>query len=75
MDDLDRAKLLEQSEREQLLQQHRQRLREKPLYIEGVACCRDCETSIEERLTAGIDACRCMECQRLKERREKHYAG
>ena len=75
MDDLDRAKRLEQSERERLIQQHRQRLREQPLNIEGVACCRDCGTSIEDRLAAGIDACRCIECQRIKERRGQQYAG
>ncbi|OED43599.1 hypothetical protein ACH42_09820 [Endozoicomonas sp. (ex Bugula neritina AB1)] len=74
MDDLDRAKIIEQEERERVIEHHRNRRKETPLYIEGRPCCRDCDVSIEERLAAGIEACRCIECQRIKEHREKVYA-
>lgn len=74
MDDLDRAKDAGMADREQAIKRQLNRFKEKPLIIEGEACCRDCEESIEARLAAGIEASRCLECQQRKEHKEKGYA-
>jgi RNA polymerase-binding transcription factor DksA len=74
MDIFDRAGRLEQAERDQVIRQHQSRPKEAPIIIEGEACCRDCEESIEDRLKAGIEASRCLECQQRKEHKEKGYA-
>ncbi|KEQ19183.1 TraR/DksA C4-type zinc finger protein [Endozoicomonas numazuensis] len=74
MDDLDRAKELEIADREQAIKRQLNRVKESPIYINGEACCRDCEESIEHRLAAGIEASRCLDCQQRKEHKEKGYA-
>jgi len=45
---------------------------EKPLYLDGVRCCLDCEEPIpEERLRIKPNSVRCVECLTLHEARKK----
>ncbi|WP_299734025.1 hypothetical protein [uncultured Endozoicomonas sp.] len=74
MDQFEQASELEQYERQRILDQHRQRRQESPLFINGEPCCRDCEISIRNRIEAGINACRCIDCQLRHEKKGKHYA-
>ena len=45
---------------------------ERPLYLDGVRCCLDCEEPIPEaRLDANPDAVRCTSCQTAKDNRDR----
>lgn len=76
MDDVDRAKELEQEHRlravENELASHIER--ESPLIINGVRCCVDCRDPIPaKRLAARPDSVRCIECKQIKEQKQRGY--
>lgn len=73
MDEADHAKLREMGFRDEALKRHRERAEAddaaKPLIIDGVVCCRDCQEPIEpERLRARPNAARCIDCKTIWER-------
>ena len=74
MDDIDRAKQRERSDRQAALaaQLERAKETEKPLVIDGQRCCLDCEVPIsKERLEARPESVRCIDCKTQKEQRYK----
>ena len=73
MEQLDQASAIEQHETATIVARHQNRQQLPPIYLNGEPCCRDCETLIKHRIEAGIDACRCLECQQWHERKEKRY--
>lgn len=69
VDDIDRAQQREQLDRDAAMRAARQQEHERPLLIDGKACCRGCGEPIPlARLRARPGACRCIECQELHER-------
>jgi phage/conjugal plasmid C-4 type zinc finger TraR family protein len=72
MDIIDDAQELTEFHRQQSIRDAlngRYRERERPLIIDGVRCCRDCEEIIPAaRLRANPYAVRCTACQERKDR-------
>ena len=72
MDQIDRAKELDQMHRTDALARHSNRAKEQPYLIDGLRCCPDCDDVItNERLTANPDAIRCVECQNIKDKKDR----
>ena len=61
-DQLDQASTLEQSARDYALKKQQQQ-KEKPLIINGVRCCLDCEIEVLPARIKSVDAVRCVMCQ------------
>jgi RNA polymerase-binding transcription factor DksA len=70
-DQFDQASKLEQLAISKALQNHQQQ-KEKPLVINDVRCCLDCEDSIALRRVKSVDAVRCIGCQVHHEALQKH---
>lgn len=76
MDDLDKAKVLEMTQRKIALNNQLQQAKETdpPLYIDGVRCCVDCGDAIsQKRLTVRPESVRCMSCKTIKEEQQKRF--
>ena len=74
MDDLDRAQLLEEAERDAALQRvlNRTQTESPKVTFLGVRICIDCEEPIgRNRLKAKPDAVRCIDCETINEK--KHH--
>lgn len=73
MDDADRAKDLEMSQRQTALadQQRRAMITDKPLVIDGQIHCRDCQEPIPlARLAVQPNSARCVTCKQTQENRQ-----
>jgi DnaK suppressor protein len=71
VDDIDRAKQLEQWQRQRALDEQlaRGRAQQTPRSVDGVRVCLDCEAPIPaQRLAYLPGAVRCVQCQTLAER-------
>lgn len=75
MDDADRAKKIEQLHRRAALEMAKRHPEPPQKMIAGNVLCIDCDDAIsKERLAAKPDAARCIECQSIKDKKEKHRA-
>lgn len=73
-DQLDQASTLEQNARDYALKKQQQQ-KEKPLIINGVRCCLDCEEIIPIQRVKSVNAVRCITDQVHHEALQKHYRG
>jgi hypothetical protein len=73
-DQFDQASKLAQLEISKALQNHQQR-KEKPLVINGVRCCLDCEIAVEPKRVTLVDSIRCIGCQVHHEALQKYQRG
>lgn len=76
MDQLDKAQILEEADREHGIDAvlHRS-VEEQARDAAGVIRCLDCDAAIDaERLAVLPTACRCVECQQIHEKTERRYA-
>lgn len=74
MDEADRAKTLEQEDRQRALDAHANRSREteQPREVDGVRICLDCGEPIDPaRLQARPESVRCIWCKHIKEHRQR----
>lgn len=74
MDDLDRAKDLENFQRDNALNAQKLKAKEPPQDIDddGTVWCIDCGDEVgTQRLAAKPNAARCIDCQHLSELRDK----
>ena len=70
-DQFDQASKLEQLAIDKAMQNHQQQ-KEKPLVINGVRCCLDCEEPILLERVKSVDAVRCITDQVHHEALQKH---
>jgi len=74
-DENDKATMLETAERDAIINAHVNRPKESPLIINGVRVCKDCEGEIPSaRLKAVADSVRCIGCQTIFDKQQKHRA-
>lgn len=73
-DQLDQASKLEQQSRELALK-NRHSQQEKPLVINGIRSCLDCEEPVEPPRIKLVNAVRCIMCQVFHEATQKHQRG
>lgn len=69
-DAIDNACDLEELQRKQALDKHKKNNTHRPLLIDGVRCCLDCEEDISNRTELLPEVVRCLICQ---EQYEKQY--
>lgn len=74
VDLLDRASGIEERQRELALKRQQSK-KEKPLIIDGVRCCLNCEDIIPIARVKAVDAVRCITDQVLYEASQKHLRG
>lgn len=67
-DIIDNACALEELHRQESLNKHKNNNTHRPLVIDGVRYCLDCEEDISERTEILPDAVRCLICQEQFER-------
>ncbi len=65
---IDNACELEERQRQQAIDAHQANNAHRPLLIDGVRVCLDCEEDIHERLAALPTAVRCLLCQEQYEK-------
>ena len=70
-DIIDRASAIEQQHRDNAIKASV--VHEKPLIINGVRRCLECEVSILQARINAVNAVRCISCQGLFEHQQKHY--
>jgi hypothetical protein len=70
-DQFDQASKLEELARKEAIK-NQQRTKEKPLVINGVRCCLDCEEAVAPLRVKSVDAVRCIGCQVHHEALQKH---
>lgn len=73
-DQFDQASELEQLALDKAMQNHKQ-TKEKPLIINGVRHCLDCEDLVLPARVQSVDAVRCISCQVHHEALQKHQRG
>ena len=70
-DIIDKASKIEQMQRDNAL--NNTRVKQIPLIINGVRCCKECEEPILPSRIKSVNAVRCISCQELHEHQQKHY--
>ncbi|MEJ1353111.1 MAG: hypothetical protein RPU13_07605 [Candidatus Sedimenticola sp. (ex Thyasira tokunagai)] len=75
MDVVDEAKRQERQDRDRAKKNQKQKTAvadaEQPLWINGMACCRDCQTPLDnERIGARPNAARCIPCKKIWEKKD-----
>jgi RNA polymerase-binding transcription factor DksA len=70
-DQFDQASKLQQLAIDKAMQNHQQK-KEKPLIINGIYCCLDCEDTIAAKRVQLVNAVRCINCQVHHEALQKH---